>query len=272
MMGETLNRIKQQQREWAENGGIRIDEKGYTYDLDDNLFLTLSPESRREFGAGAGSELDTKMKALHSSSALVANFFEHWRFGDKSVVVDALGLAPGDYRFTFEKTHRKPTGLGGIPPHLDVELFVGSLLPVAIESKFCEPYYAGAKTLKKAYIAEDVADNIWGGLSKCRELAEHLTEESPYLHLDAAQLLKHTVGLRNDYGENGFALLYLWYEVPGKDAEKHREEMKDFWERVTPELDFRAMTYQELFLKVIAETKGNEEYIAYMRDRYFPES
>ncbi|MCP4231667.1 MAG: hypothetical protein GY771_16175, partial [bacterium] len=268
-MGEVLDRIKRQQREWAEANGIRINEKGYVFDLDDNLFHPLSPESKEEFGAGAGSELDTKMKALHSSSALVANFFEYWRTGDKNVVTDALGLAPEDYGFAFEKTHKKPKGLGGIPPHLDVELYADSLLPIAIESKFCEPYYAGAKTLKKAYIAEDVAVNIWGKLSKCRELAERLTDGSPFRHLDAAQLLKHTVGLRNEYGENGFVLLYLWYEAPGEEAERHRGEMKDFWERVTPELDFRAMTYQELFKRVVDNAKKDDEYISYMNERYF---
>ncbi len=269
-MGEILNRIKEQQREWAKANGIRIDEKGYTYDLDDNMFQPLSPESSEEFGAGAGSELDTKMKALHSSSALVANFFEYWRTGDKNMVISALGFAPGDYGLHFEKTYKKPEGLGGIPPHLDVELNAKGALPIAIESKFCEPYYAGAKTLKKAYVAEDVADNIWGGLSRCRELAERLTDGSPFSYLDAAQLLKHTVGLRNEFGEGNFVLLYLWYEAPGEETKRHREEIKDFWERVTPELDFRAMTYHELFARVVSKTNSDNDYIAYMRDRYFP--
>ena len=169
------------------------------------------------------------------------------------------------------KLARNRKAWGGIDPHLDIELYEAGALPIAIESKFCEPYYAGTKTLKKAYIAEDVADNICGGLSKCRELAERLTDENPFRYLDAAQLLKHVVGLRNEYGESNFVLMYLWYEVPGEEAERHREEMKDFWELVTPEVDFRALTYQELFKRVVDKAENDDEYIAYMRERYFPE-
>ena len=84
--------VKARLREWAHANSIPIDESGYTLTLRDNLFIDLSPAARAEFAQGDGGELGTpgkrgKMQALHSSSALACNVFEHWRDRNASALV-----------------------------------------------------------------------------------------------------------------------------------------------------------------------------------------
>jgi len=49
--------------------------------------------------------------------------------------------------------------------------------------------------------------------------------------LGAAQLIKHALGLTRRLGPGGFCLVYLWYEVPGRDADQHLTELAGFAER-----------------------------------------
>ena len=83
-----LRYILAKQRSWAVRRGMPLegsqgDHRGaqvYCQRLEDNLFLNgLTPQTRREFERGDGHELGSKMKALHSSSAFVANAFDYWR-------------------------------------------------------------------------------------------------------------------------------------------------------------------------------------------------
>ena len=84
---------------------------------------------------------------------------------------------------------------------------------IGVESKFSEPFSARAHSgLKPAYL-EDSCDQFWLGLPKLRRLAEKLCPENhTYDHLDAAQLLKHILGLGRN--TERFHLLYLYYAVP----------------------------------------------------------
>ena len=40
--------IRDQQQDWAHQRGIKFDKDGYTFSLDDNLFLPLLPEVKKE--------------------------------------------------------------------------------------------------------------------------------------------------------------------------------------------------------------------------------
>ena len=76
--------IRDAQMAWARSQGLSIDDKGYVDDVEANLWKPLSAHARAAFERGAGSELQSHMKALHSSSALVANFFDYWTDRDKA--------------------------------------------------------------------------------------------------------------------------------------------------------------------------------------------
>ena len=87
--------------------------------------------------------------------------------------------------------------------------------------------------------------------------------------MDVSQLLKHILGLAAAFGPSGFELLYLWYEVPSQEAERHRIEIEDFSESIADEVHFREMTYQNLFESIKKCRDTDEGYISYLAERYF---
>ena len=262
-----LSAILHQQQAWASTHGIEFDKKGYVKELRLNLFEPMQGDSLYEFVYGRGRELEKKMLALHSSSALVVNFFQYWRHHSLAKLAVAMGLSPEYGHLRFEKTYPKPEGVGGYRPHVDVEL-TGTSKPIAIESKFTEPYRRGRKTLKDKYAK---TAGIWGKYTGCESLAKQIVEgKEIFQYLDAPQLVKHILGLKTQYKEEGFALVYLWYDFPSTEANTHSHEIKVFKERVSGEIDFREMTFQDLF-RAVKVIQGIETgYIDYLAERYFP--
>jgi hypothetical protein len=60
--------------------GVEQDRSGWVLDLEQNFLPGITrAEIAEEFGAGAGNELDGKMNAPWSSSALAVNSFSPWR-------------------------------------------------------------------------------------------------------------------------------------------------------------------------------------------------
>jgi hypothetical protein len=245
----TCQTIIHRQQTWATGKGLAFDAKGHTENLDENLFSHMSQDVQSIFMRGKGNELTGKMKALHSSSALVYNFFEYWR--GKSLeplerVLIAECCEPCELReFEYEQTF--PTGLRGTPPHLDVTLVGTNGKKIAVESKFTEPYCkAKGGAFQASYFPEE--PGLWENreLPACQQLAQALQDGMvSYSYLDAHQLLKHILGLaKNDHN---FTLLYLWYEWPGPEATAHRVEIDDFAQRLQGEVSFCSATYNALY-------------------------
>lgn len=102
-----LEFIKSKQQNWAKRQGFELvggtipdkGEKNYLYDLTDNLFEPLSDENLIYYGSGDGNETKdgkirlAKMKALHSSSALVVNMFQYWQGKENTPLLYACGLS-----------------------------------------------------------------------------------------------------------------------------------------------------------------------------------
>ena len=108
--------VRDGQRFWAIENGVPFDSLGYVDDVEMNLREPLSAAALQAFGKGAGSELAKHMRALHSSSALVANFFDHWTSRDKASLLSAFSIN-GKEADLLEFEVRFPTELGGTPPH-----------------------------------------------------------------------------------------------------------------------------------------------------------
>lgn len=266
-MTQSMENIKKRQREWAQRQSIVLDDSDHVTDLVDNLFEPLQLDAKSEYQSGAGDELQDKMRALHSSAALVCNFFHYWRYRDIGIIARACGLSPGYTGLTFECAYRKPRGIRGIRPHVDVEFRDEGLKPVAIEAKFTEVYGKSRKSLKEIYVR---SNGVWGNYSGCQSLANCIvTGNKVFRYFDAPQLLKHILGLKTEYGERGFELLYLWYKQDGEAASKHENELARFEEYVVPEVNFRAMTYQETFQELKVIVTEHTEYLNYMDERYF---
>jgi hypothetical protein len=262
-----LQAVKARQAAWVSTFGP-LDALGYAESLEANLCSTLSMATRREFARGSGSELSRKMRAPHSSSALVCNVFDHWRSHDTVPLQKALRLPEDILAITFEAQYH--TGLRGTPPNVDVVLTLANGRVAAFESKFLEPYSTRsvAKPLEAVYLPGGCG--LWArrGLSACQTLAESLRTESPFSVLDVKQLLKHALGLAREFG-NCFSLGYLWYELDTPLGAGHRDEIFRFAERVGSELGFVAMSYQELIRRLGAVVgSGDQAYLEYLSRRY----
>jgi hypothetical protein len=264
--------VREQQRQWASSRGIEIDDSGYTTKLSDNLFTPLSAAAEKEYRQADGGELGSagkrgKMQALHSSSSLTYNVFEHWRSNDSSALADALNMA-GSVAVRFER--KFPTRLPGKPPNIDVELRSEGGPLVAIECKFLEPYRKHVTGFKQKYFESE--PGLWqrAGYPRTQALAESLQPgQHTFKWLHAEQLLKHVLGLA--HSDSKWRLIYLWYHAHGPEAAEHTGEVERFARTLHSDgIDFIPMTYQSLFQSLSKRARNNDvKYIAYLRDRYF---
>ena len=105
-----LDFIKSKQQSWAKRKNFNLlggtipnkGEKNYLYSLADNLFEPLSKENLDSYNSGDGNETKdsktrlAKMKALHSSSAIVVNLFQYWQGKDVCPILNACKLTSSD--------------------------------------------------------------------------------------------------------------------------------------------------------------------------------
>lgn len=268
-------RIRDSQTSWAQAHQIVLDKDAYCADIAANLFQPLTACTRRDLEAGDGAELGTngergKLQAVHSSSALVCNAFDFWRGRDLEHVGLALGLLERPCSIRFEGQFR--TGLRGTPPNLDIVFEGASGTTSAIESKYSEPY---AKSKSKSRFKEKYFDGgarLWAqsGLPAAQGLADSLQAgQTAFTYLDAAQLLKHCLGLAHNRKQ--WNLTYLWYDVGGEEGAAHQAEIDQFTAAVgTDSSRVAALTYQEFFARL---ARGLPEsaagYRRYLQERYF---
>ncbi len=268
------SQIVEQQQSWAANRKIAV-RSGYTEALADNLFQPLHSATLLDFERGSGDELGRngrrgKMQALHSSSALAVNVFDYWRGQSLAWVARTLSLASEPSFLGFEAQF--PTGLQGTPPNLDLAFVLTGRRTVAVESKFTETYSHANKVAPFSPAYFPTGNGLWRvrALPRCQKLACRLHRgELQFHYLNAEQLLKHVLGLvQPSVGQ--FTLLYLWYAIPSDEA-RQKEEIKAFSDEISSELDFRALTYQELFSSALRDLGAEHEaYLNYLGERYFP--
>ena len=269
-----LKLILERQRAWAAAQGIDLNPPNYAARVEDNLFRQPSARMLNEFGAAAGQELvdseggaPAKMRALESSSALVVNVFEHLRQTAPQAIGHVLGITEPVVDVEFER--RFPSGLPGTPPTLDVVITTSSGKLWCIESKFCEPYRAKDKRDPFASSYFSTGIGLWDdrGLPRCQELATALRDGGRlFEYLDAAQLLKHALGMLNQ--DAPATLTFLWYAHEA-EATPLRGELSEFKGRVDTVLGFQSITYQDLFGRLRGLQIQAEAHLEYLRARYF---
>lgn len=268
---------KRAQRLWAARTGHDVDERGYVAHYQANLLAPISPAAQKAFGRGAGAELvdsggkAAKMRALHSSSALVVNVFDHWHDRDRRPLLDALGCSSVAAVLEFEAPLR--TGAGGIPPHLDVLLRCDDGSTIGIESKFTEWMTTKKRMGDKVKPYFDEHDeSYWSraGLHASHRLAMAVRDgAATFKHLDVPQLLKHALGLAAAARGSSWSLLYLFFDSTGALQRNHHDDLRRFTAVVGDELQFTMLSYQELFGRLFAdESAVDPAYASYIRCRY----
>jgi hypothetical protein len=222
-----------------------FDLQGYVVDLRDNLLQGIELDAiRPDFEAGAGQEVEGKMRAPHSSSALAVNMFGKWRTDPTSL---RIGREAGFKSLTFEA--QCSTGLGGTPPHLDV-LAVSRDAVLAIESKCLEYLQVKPAFFSPSYdtIADARANSAFFKL-----IPGLRTNAGEFKHLDAAQLVKHYLGLSKCWPDKRVTLLYAYWEPKNASAFyqfiEHRREVEKFYQLVRAESNFTfsAACHRELW-------------------------
>jgi hypothetical protein len=281
--------IVSKQIQWAKNNSIPLTgskgERGratYTHDLNQNLFEPLLEENQKQFDSGNGQEvlgspeIPAKMQALHSSSALGVNIFQYWqKRGLFKEIAAACGFCSRNSNYSesivFEDKYSIDTKFV-IPPNIDVVFHNNESSPYklfAVECKFSEAYGGRAHGgLKSKYLDET---KLWTDLAALKKLGWETNHDAKrYSYLDAAQLIKHILGLKAHDGSKGFKLLYLWYDVLGIDGASHRAEVEDFTKIAKSDgINFLAMTYQELITNLDRDYRAeHSEYIKYLTERY----
>lgn len=281
--------IVSKQIQWAKNNNIPLigskGERGratYTVDLNQNLFEPLLEENKKRFEDGNGHEVQgsldvpAKMQALHSSSALGVNTFQYWqKRGLIKEIASACGFCNRNNNYSenivFEDKYYINTKFV-IPPNIDVVFHNYESSPYklfAVECKFSEVYGGRAHGgLKSKYLEEE---NLWSDLAALNKLGWETNHDAKrYSYLDAAQLIKHILGLKARVGIKEFKLLYLWYDVLGIDGASHRAEVEDFTKIAKSDgINFLAMTYQELITNLDRDHRAeHSEYIKYLTERY----
>ena len=242
--------------------GKDISEKGYVKRVEDNLLSGVKLEMfQDDLKGGSGNELETKFMAVHSSSALAVNTFSPFKKEPNKLV---LAGKTGFSTIQFEK--QCSTGLGGTPPNLDL-LAESETDIVGVESKFLEyltpkkPHFADSYNRKNLPQAED----CW------LALIDELKDSGPQ-YLDAAQLVKHYLGLRKQYPKKDITLHYVFWE-PHNSKEfgcfkQHRKEIDVFTKKVKDsEISFIAENYSELW-DGLSKRHLMEEHVDNLINRY----
>lgn len=188
-----------------------------------------------------GDEIGSgKFLSDESSAQLVANAFGY--FVDRPEALPAF--ACGDWRWppramTLETLVRFPWA-GGKHPCLDVLVETDGVL-LGIESKRYEPFRGKpAPVFSNAFGRPRWGDDMTRHLAMIEALQQG---RESFLHLDAAQLVKHALALRTAVNRKGprkgkrAVLLYLHAEpaawpggrpIPEADRARHREEIERY--------------------------------------------
>ena len=244
-----------------------VDHKGYTDRIEDNLLPGISlADFEADFAEGAGDELREKVRAAHSSAALAINSFAPFRRRRLASLVGQTDLRLKGFE------QKRPIGLPRArPPHLDA-VFQGLSGVVALESKCLE--YLTPKTFKSfdRYLNEIVDERRES--SWYAEMDRIESDGTTYRYFDAAQLIKHALGLLHASEHRTVVLLYAYWEpidAPlAPEFAEHRDEIRLFAERVSGDrIAFQAISYPELW----SEWEGTSDpflvaHVKALRSRY----
>jgi hypothetical protein len=221
-----------------------------------------------------GNQIPAKFCAPHSSSALAVNCFGPFRH--REILPPVAGLVDfNKLEFEYPCTNGLRTKHR---PNFDLYLQAANGVAVAVESKFLETLGAKKVEFKPQYDGpfrgagghRIIVEEPW------RALFEELkTGRLEYDHLDAAQLVKHYLGLKVSFDDRARRLLYVFWEptnaIDCKEFMTHREEVADLSDRVREcDTRFLSISYPALWREWQSTSTwpGITTHIAHLQERY----
>jgi hypothetical protein len=271
---------------------FRSDRPFYVREPADNLIPGVSLDDfKADLDAADGNELrdgstrPAKFCASYSSSALAVNTFAPFKTHHVALTIGGMGGLTAAPKFEG----KCPNGLfeaNGTPcraPNLDL-LAISSDTVIAVESKFLEPLSPKPQALSPKYVAPflgsdgngPIAEAEWTEMYKrVARMTAYPGEVRPYKFLDAAQLVKHYLGLKVTYPRLRRVLVYLYWEPTNAYAidacNRHHDELADFTRRVSGcDTQFVALSYADLWREwdTNSHWPGMPEHLARLRARY----
>jgi hypothetical protein len=209
----------------ASNPSVQLCADGYVEDVQDNLLPGVALDGiQASLEAGAGHELESKIRAPHSSAALVVNAFGPWQASPELL---RLGGRSGFGTLQFEAQVKVFPDTRATPAHLDL-LADGPGSVVGVESKLLEIMSRPKPEFSRMYdrfLQDATSPWVWW--------IENLRREPDrFKWLDAAQLVKHALALRRQYAGRAVNLLYLYWEPRNAMSfeifQEHRAEVEEF--------------------------------------------
>jgi hypothetical protein len=229
---------------------------GYVDDWQDNLIEGVSPaDFEDDLRRGDGGELVdgptglAKFRATYSSCALAVNTFGPFRRQPARLTLAGVtGFELVEFEYSCEN------GLIGTSPNFDLFARTAATV-IAVESKFLEPLRSKPASFSDQYdrpfrgtpTHSAVAEAAWAKM-----YARLRDDPQTYRYLDAAQLVKHYLGLIHAFPDRHRILMYLHWE-PSNAAELGpyrdlRREVADFAAAVAMcETRFVALSYPALW-------------------------
>ena len=222
--------------------------------LEQNLVPDIGPlrlaAVRRQLAAGGGGELQSgnglppKLYSAFSSTALTVNSFGRWLWEEDGL--ELAGVSGFNQPLAFER--RCSPGIPGKTHNLDVVVQSDHCV-VAVESKCTEQMAGHEAHFCEAYAprVRELAHASWRA-----EYESLRNEPRRYRWLDAAQLIKHYLGLRSTFSQPRIMLVYLYWEpLNGRDVEcvrEHRTEVGAFSSALCDDrVQFHAQSYLDLW-------------------------
>lgn len=212
-----------------------------------HIAARLSKSPGNEIGSG-------KFAHPESSASLAVNAFG-WFIEQPNVLPPFPSLPLSNWspaRVDVEENLRFPWR-GGLHPWLDAVVETDTHL-IGVESKRCEPFRRKPKpNLSEAYWRDVWGDRMKGWISVRDALRDG---DLSFAHLDAAQLVKHSLGLLTQARRRDRlpVLLYLFAEpmqvgsrtISSHEHAEHRAEISQLTELVAgDDVAFGALSYSE---------------------------
>ena len=169
-------------------------------DYRDNLLAKMSPKVYDAFAKGSGNELQGKMAAVYSSSAMTFNIFGN---GPVEVKKNTCGWSVGKYTLQYER--QLPVLKRGGKANLDAQLIDGKEI-IFFEMKMQEWLFYKPSRLVRAYLHDEARYYNREMFSVVKTLIKEIMNKSAsddksyscrYKHFDAFQIIKHIIGIYN---------------------------------------------------------------------------
>lgn len=196
---ELLAQIKQRYIDTNGMHPFQVEELGHSVSarqfyleaLADNLVRPMAEQHVAEYSRGSGNELDDKMKALRSSSALTFNML-----GNGSCSPTAADDLFRSHEYVIQYEHQLPTLKRGLPANLDAFLTGRDGDVIACEMKMLEWLTSKPSPLKEKYLDAD-SYRFEDTASAFAQIAAELNASNSFANYDFAQMFKHTLALYN---------------------------------------------------------------------------